>query len=343
MEPEALPKPINLTVVIPCRNEAKTIAAVLGDLELQDLSRPFEVIVADGRSVDGTREVLEKLVDNPPFRFALRIVDNPDKAIPSGLNRAVERSAGKFIVRIDAHARLPRDYLRTIVESLEKGLGDVVGPQVVNVASSNSATGRTIAAMLNTRFGNGGTPSRNRIRVPTRVAHAVMSCYRREVWNTLGGYDESLLANEDFEFDYRANRAGFSVLSLPSPVYQLFARSTLGEYTRQRWRYGKWKGRVLAMHPGSLRFRQIIPILLLPASIALAIVDMPLALVAAAGYSAVAAYSVVNERSVKEGGVALRAKCAAFAPLVAAITHFVWGAGVVSGLVNRPKASKRNG
>ena len=176
------------------------------------------LLMAPGKSSAG-------LMRRAPFRYSLQMVDNPVRTIPSGLNLAVRSAAGTHIVRVDAHSRLPGDYLRTIVAALDGGVGDVVGPQVLHVAASDAVVARTIAAMLNSRFGNGGTPSRNRLHVPTRTTHAVMSCYRREVWVSVGGYDEALLSNEDFEFDYRANLAGFKVVSLPHPVFSLIARA----------------------------------------------------------------------------------------------------------------------
>lgn len=337
---EGMSKPINLTVVIPCRNEVRTISSVLADLDRQDIFLPFEVIVADGSSDDGTRGLLDDILLLAPFRFSLRLVDNPRKTIPSGLNLAVKQAAGEFIVRIDAHSILSEDYLRTIFDALESRVADVVGPQVVHVAPSASPTAKTIAAMLNSRFGNGGTPSRNLVRMPIRVTHTVMSCYRRNVWETIGGYDESLLSNEDYEFDYRANRAGFSVVSLPVPVYGLLTRATLRAFVRQRWRYGIWKGQVLIMHPRSIKLRQIIPIAIVPAAISIVFAGLPLVLILAVGYSIMAAYSVVTEEPVRGGDIVLKIQCAALAPLVAGITHFVWGAGAWFGLIFRPRANK---
>lgn len=337
---EEVSKPIILTVVIPCRNEVRGITAVLADLDRQDFFLPFEVIVADGNSEDGTRDVLDEILRRAPFRYSLHLVDNPRTIIPTGLNLAVARAEGEFIVRIDAHSLLPEDYLRTIFEALESRVGDVVGPQVVHVATSEMPVARTIAAMLNSRFGNGGTTSRNRIHVPTRVTHTVMSCYRRNVWEAIGGYDESLLANEDYEFDYRANRAGFSVVSLPGPVFRLIARATLSAFVRQRWRYGRWKSRVLIMHPGSIKLRQIIPMLIVPAAISLFFAGLPLVLLVALVYSAMAAYSVVTEEPVRNCGVVRKTQCAVLAPLVAGITHLVWGAGAWFGLIFRPRSVK---
>jgi glycosyltransferase involved in cell wall biosynthesis len=328
--------PVMLSVIIPCRNEVRTIAAVLEDLDRQDFSALFEVIVADGMSGDGTREILDGLIQRAAFRYPLCMVDNPAGTIPRGLNLAVRRATGAYIARIDAHSHLPEDYLRTIFDALDARVGDVVGPQVLHVAPSGTPIAKTIAAMLNTRFGNGGTPSRNHIDVPTKVMHTVMSCYRREVWETIGGYDETLLSNEDYEFDHRANRTGFAVVSLPRPVFRLITRATLGALARQRWRYGRWKARVLILHPGSIKLRQLIPILMLPFALAVILAALPLAVLLGVAYCFAAALSVVREESIRDAGAGVKLQCAALAPPVAAVTHFVWSAGAWYGLVFRP-------
>jgi cellulose synthase/poly-beta-1,6-N-acetylglucosamine synthase-like glycosyltransferase len=330
-------EPVVVSVVIPCRNEVLTIGAVLADLDRQTLRRPFEVIVADGLSGDGTRELLGQLAQSAPFRYRLVVLDNPKRTIPAALNLAIGAARGEFIVRVDAHSQVQAEYVEAIVDALSSRLGDVVGPQVVNVAASRTATAKTVAAMLNTRFGNGGTPSRNRLAAPVKVTHTVMSCYRRGVWERVGGYDEALLANEDFEFDYRAGKAGLTVVSLPRPVFHLIARGTLGALLQQRWRYGVWKARVFGMHPGSLQARQLIPVALLPVALALAVTALPLALALGLLYGAIASVSVAAEPSIRAEAAGSRIHCVLLAPVVGAVTHFAWGAGVWYGLIVRPR------
>ena len=101
---------IRLSVVIPCKNEVATIGQVLRDLADQSLPETFEVIVADGLSNDGTRNVLARFstVDLP---YHLRVVDNPAGTIPAGLNAAVAAANGEYIVRVDGHCRLSYGYL----------------------------------------------------------------------------------------------------------------------------------------------------------------------------------------------------------------------------------------
>lgn len=261
---------MQLSVIIPCKNEAATIGQVLRDLANQSFPEAFEVIVADGLSNDGTQEVLAQF-SNVDLPYHLRVIDNTAGTIPAGLNAAVAEAKGEYIVRVDGHCRLSNDYLESILSALRQPGQDVVGPATRYIPGAATAIAAEIALALNTRLGNGGTPSRGDLHEAVRVDHTVMSCYRREVWDTIGGYDESLLSNEDFDFDYRANLQRFNVWSLPSPKYSLVARADICSLLRQRIRYGYWKWQVIKRHPRSLRMRQLLPVAMTAGAITSAI------------------------------------------------------------------------
>ncbi|GBF07027.1 putative glycosyltransferase [Deinococcus aerius] len=251
---------MRVSVVIPCRNEQDNIGLVLQSLLEQTPPGVFqEVVIADGQSADATLERIEAFrVAFAHRNIRLRVVDNPGRSTPSGLNRAVGAAAGDFIIRIDAHCKLGPTYVDELVRGYLAGGADVVGPTVRYFGTTELA--RHIVAVLHHPLGNGGTASRNSLKRAVQVKHTVMSCYRREVWEALGGYDERLLSNEDFDFDYRASERGFRVVSLPAPVYWAKARPTLGAFWQQRFRYGYWKYRVVEKHPRSLHLRQLVPV-----------------------------------------------------------------------------------
>jgi succinoglycan biosynthesis protein ExoA len=250
---------LKLSVCIICRNEVDTIGQVLRDLAHQSFRDDFEVVVADGLSHDGTREVLADL-STADLPYHLRVVDNVATTIPSGCNLSVSEARGEYVIILGSHCRLPRDYVESIMEVLREPGYDIVGPVTRYIPGGKSAVAKEIAFALNTRVGNGGTPGRQTLREATRVVHTPMHCYRRKVWEAIGGYDESLLTNDDFDFDYRAHVRGFSVWALPHPQYSLVARSSIRTLVRQRFRYGYWKWRVVKRHPLSLRPRQFIPV-----------------------------------------------------------------------------------
>lgn len=319
-----------VAVIMPVRNEIRHLASVLADLHAQDYPAPFDVVVADGMSDDGTRDLLIDLVGRQPFRFNLRMLDNPRRHIADGLNLAVENSVGiDMIVRIDGHSRLPADYLSAITDALQSGLADVVGPRIMQVPGADTVKARLISACLSSPLGSGGTPSRGELAAPKRVVHAVMSCYRRVVWERIGGYDTSLLSNEDFDFDWRASAAGYQVYALPHPEFRLVARSTIAALARQRWRYGFWKAAVACRHPASIHLRQIIPLV--------ALVAVPILLCfPVVFFIALAAYLVMSWGAILLArSVAWRDRVLALvlAPVIFAVIQGVWAAGLLGGLI----------
>lgn len=334
---------IQLSVIIPCRNERGRIHHVLQDLADQDYTGRFEVIVADGESHDGTWQQLLQYQRQASYPYGLVLVRNPARHIPHALNLTVKRARGELIVRLDAHATVERQYLSKMVRSLQTQGIDLAGPQVRWVPGRETLLARVIAAVLNSKAGNGGNSSRNRLRQPTKTEHAVMSCYPRQIWQDLGGYDEKFLSNEDFEFDYRAYRRGYGVYSLPEPNFGLLARSTLSQLGQQRWRYGFWKAQVLKKHPRSLKLRQVLPMLLWPLVIALAL--QPILLLGfLALYPVVAAATVFgNSRELAGLSLLRRLTCWSLAAVVLLIVHFVWSAGLWYGLAVPPPARRRHG
>lgn len=319
---------IAVSAIIPCRNEVACIGGLLDDLARQTLN-DFTVIVADGMSDDGTWELLQRRQEAARDPFRLILVQNPDRTIPHALNRAAEAAPNGLIIRIDAHGRIPDDFLACMAEAL-KDPQLLAGPRIRMHAGGTGKVAAAIALILNSPIGNGGTPSRGGLPAPRSVAHTVMSCWHRQVWVDNGGFDESLLSNEDFDFDWRARARGCQVLSLPEPVYGLAARATLGGLARQRWRYGWWKAVVLRRHPASLHLRQMLPPLALVAAV-------PLALFAPVGFAfcalvwlllvlALATRALVAQKPHRPLAILLLCLPAA------GIVQFVWAAGLLAGL-----------
>ncbi len=327
----AMVEALLVSVVIPCRNEVLTIAQVLADLAVQTLPGPFEVIVADGGSDDGTRSLLEREAAVAGRPYVLQVVDNPRRIIPVALNLAVAAARGTVIIRIDGHCRLAPDYLATIAAALADPETAVVGPRITQLAGGPGWLAQAISALLVSPFGTGGTPSRGRLRQPRVVTHTVMSCFRRTVWERLGGYDERLLSNEDFDFDYRAGLAGFRVISLPEPEFQLIARATLAGLARQRWRYGWWKSVVVRKFPASLHFRQLAPPGALLVFMVLLISAPWVAWLTGAVYLFTCwVAGVVAMRGTSMGGMLTGV---VFAPLILSLIHGAWAVGLLAGLV----------
>ncbi len=247
-----------VSVVVPCYNEQATICLLLNALYQQDYPRQdMEVIIADGRSSDNTRGQIEGFYNLHPD-LCIRVIDNARRTIPSGLNCAISASQGEYIVRLDAHSVPYPDYVSRCVAALDKGLGMNVGGVWEIRPGNPGAIARAIAASASHPLGVGDAQYRFTNQAQ-QVDTVPFGAFRRSLIDQIGGFDETLLTNEDYEFNVRIRRAGGKIWLDPTIRSKYFARATIPELARQYWRYGYWKARMLVRYPETLRWRQGLP------------------------------------------------------------------------------------
>jgi succinoglycan biosynthesis protein ExoA len=250
-----LPK---VSIIVPCYNEQSTIRLLLEALCGQTYPRSeMEVIVADGLSTDGTRDVITAFQKDVPD-LSIRIVDNPHRNIPSALNRAIEVSRGEIIVRIDGHSKPYPDYVENCIAAHQAGLGDNVGGVWEIHPGADTWIANSIAVAAAHPLGVGDALYRH-AKQAAEVDTVPFGSFRRSLVERVGLFDESLLTNEDYELNARIRKAGGRIWLDPSIRSVYFARSTLLELIRQYWRYGFWKWRMLRRYPDTLRWRQALP------------------------------------------------------------------------------------
>jgi GT2 family glycosyltransferase len=271
----------------------------------------------------------------------VRIVDNPDRSIPAALNRAIEVAKGDVLIRLDAHSIPAEDYVRRCLEVLQStGAANVGGMWEIRPRGQGWMA-RAIARAASHPLGAGD--ARYRIQgAPGEVDTVPFGAFRREWIERVGPFDESLLTNEDYEFNYRLRKAGGKVWFDPTIRSTYFARTTLSELWSQYARYGYWKARMLVRHPGSLRWRQALP----PVFVALTVVGLGASLWWPPARWLLGiqwlAYGVILGGAGLMG--AIRHKDA---PLIAGLPaawltmHFAWGLafwwGVVEGVLGRKR------
>jgi succinoglycan biosynthesis protein ExoA len=256
-----------VSVVIPIRNEAGFIADLIDAILKQDY-RPdrLEVIVADGQSTDGTREILASLQSEHP---RLIVVENPGRIVSTGLNLAVARSRGEVIVRIDGHALIAPDFIRENVALLAAHPEAwIVGGPIHHVATTTR--GKAVAVAMSHPLGVGNA----RHRYPDfegYVESAQFPAIRRWAFDRVGMFDERLVRNQDDEFNYRIGRAGGKIYVSPRVKYSYFVRERLAQLFKQYFQYGFWRIPVVEKHGRTTTLRQLAPTLFYAASVALAL------------------------------------------------------------------------
>jgi succinoglycan biosynthesis protein ExoA len=223
--------------VIPCRNEVSTIGAIIGFL-LKRTGEDCEIIVADGKSDDGTKDLLDSIASREP---RVIVINNPRMHTASGLNAAIRRASGEFIIRMDAHTRYADDYVEKSIETLEAtGADNVGGPQLAE--SSKGYIEGAIAAACHSPAAVGGS----RIHDPHfegSTDSVIYGCWRRSIFARIGYFDEELIRNQDGEHNRRISRNGGTIWQTPMIRSWYRPRGRIISVAKQYAQYGYWKAR----------------------------------------------------------------------------------------------------
>jgi len=322
-----------VSIIIPCYNEQDTITELLEAIHGQTWPRSsLEVVIADGMSTDRTRErVADYQADHP--ELDIQVVDNPGRIIPSALNCAIQAARGRFIVRLDAHSKPYPDYVERCVTALEDGLGENVGGIWEIRPRRPGWQAETIAAAAAHPLGAGDALYRH-ARKAAYVDTVPFGAFKRELLALVGFFDETLLTNEDYEFNTRVRKSGGRVWLDPRIRSIYYAQPTFSGLARQYARYGFWKWRMLRRHPDTLRWRQGLPPLFVLSLLLglLAGAFLPVALWLPAGEIALYVLvlpSVSTLSSIREKKWGLLPGL----PLAISVMHTSWGAGFLWSMI----------
>ncbi|HET9532538.1 MAG TPA: glycosyltransferase family 2 protein [Blastocatellia bacterium] len=350
-----------VSVIMPIRNEAafieRSLAAVLAQDYPPDL---IEVLVVDGMSDDGTREIVQRMIyrrhDSALYGgrngngsvleitnniSPIYLLDNPGRIVPTGLNSAIRQARGEVIVIVGGHAIIERDYVRSCVESLLRTGTDCVGGALDSIGIGYIGT--AIAAAMSSPFGVGSSGFRVATvgAEPTLTDSVPFPAYRHEVFKRVGLYNELMVRHQDYEFNYRLRKAGGKILLLPSMRVKYYVRSNFRSLWRQYWQYGLWKGSFLREHPASLKLRHLIPplfVLMVAISILLALIPQARVWASWIAPGAYVAFMLAGLIAVSKSG---KLRYAPILPFVFACLHFSYGFGIWLGLLS-PMTSRNN-
>jgi len=332
-----------VSVIVPCYNEESTIRLLLDALSRQTYpKREMEVVVADGMSDDNTVPEIESFQNSHP-ELKIRVIENQKRIIPAGLNRAINEAKGEYIVRLDAHCVPHPEYIARSIAGLEKRLGDNVGGVWKIVPRDNTWMARSIAAAASYPLAVGDAKYRL-ADSPGEVDTVPFGAFRREYLLSIGGFDETLLANEDYELNTRIRQAGGKIWLDQNIQVQYYSRSTLRQLARQYWRYGYWKAAMLRRYPGSLRWRQALPPLFVLGLIGLSAVSIWLVAARWVLLVVVILYGMSLLLSGLDTTLQSRRFSLMFGvPLVIATMHLSWGSALlvslISGLFGKKKSA----
>jgi glycosyltransferase involved in cell wall biosynthesis len=313
-----------VSVVLPVLNEQRHLAAAVASVLAQDYPGPLEVVLALGPSTDRTDAVAADLA---AADRRVHTVANPTGRTPNGLNAAIAASRYPIVARVDGHSELPRDYLRTAVNLLDRTGADNVGGLMwaEGVTDVEKAIARAMTSKLgvgNARFHVGGEEG------PADTVY--LGVFRRTALERVGGYDETFARAQDWEMNFRIRESGGQVWFSPAMRVAYRPRPSLRALGRQYFHYGRWRREVMRRHPESVNLRYLAPPVALvgfTAGLLAGVAGWRWAFVAPGGYLVLVTAGSV----VVGGGLPVRARLVL--PAVLATMHGAWGAGF---LTSRP-------
>ena len=225
-------------IIMPCLNEEKFIGRCLDSIIAQDYPKDkIEVLVIDGESTDKTREIVDEYIKKYPF---IKLLDNPRRIQTFATNIGLKNAKGDIIIRMDAHAEYPKDYIYKSVYWLGKSGVDCVGGLWITKPGANSLIAEAIALTLSHPFGVGNSYFRTGLKEPRFVDTVPFGCYKREVFEKIGLFDEQLVRTDDIEFNLRLKRNGGKILLIPEIKSYYYARSNLISLAKQNFGNGFW-------------------------------------------------------------------------------------------------------
>jgi succinoglycan biosynthesis protein ExoA len=317
-----------VSAVIPCRNERKYIEACVRSVLAQEaVPGDFEVIVADGMSDDGTREILAQLAREDQ---RLRLVDNPGRSTALGMNAGIRHARGQFIAIMGAHSEYAADYLRaSLAVSRATGADNVGGSMVCRGETRRQ---RAIAAAHHSAFSVGGARWHN-VRYEGPADTVFGGFYRRSVFERIGYFDETLLRNQDDELNLRLTRAGGKIWHSPAIRSFYCPRPDLAALFRQYLQYGYWKVAVIKKHRRPAALRHLIPGLFVLASIVLPLLGLLFAPFVWLWLGCLGAYAVANAGASLVTAARTEWGFLPLLPLIFACYHIGYGSGFLRGVV----------
>jgi glycosyltransferase involved in cell wall biosynthesis len=308
----------SISVILPVLNEEAHLEDAVHSILSQDYQGKIEVILAVGPSHDRTLEIAQS-ISRRDSRVVL--VDNPSGRTAAGLNLALNKSQSPVVVRVDGHAQIPNDYLRLIVEILNK-------TGAVNVGGVMAAVGttpfeRAVAGAMRSPLGVGA--SRFHTGGEAGVVDTVyLGAFRREALVAIGGFDERFTRAQDWELNFRLREKGGIVYFDPRLHVTYRPRSTVRALAKQYFEYGRWRRVVSRRHSGTINYRYLAPPFA-RVGFSLSVIAgffLPICFIPAAIYLLfVLAASVRIASSIREYFLLLA---------VIPTMHFAWGAGFIS-------------
>jgi glycosyltransferase involved in cell wall biosynthesis len=323
---------VDVSVLTPVLNEEEHIREVAEKILAQRFDGAIEFLFIDGASEDRTAEILLEL---QRMDGRVRILQNPLRSTPTGLNIGLANARGAYIARMDAHTLYPEDYLARGVARLRRGDAEhVSGPQI---AHGDGTWSRRVALALDTPLGRGGAQFRQASNGEIEVDSGFTGVWPRSVLEAHGGWNEEWHNDQDSELAARIRGRGGRILCLPEMSARYIPRDSLTGLVRQYWRYGEYRAKTSGAHPESMRRSHLLAPSL---ALSMAAAVLPLGRLRRLGRvaiglwcAAVVGVATVEARRADTSELDATTADLAALPAVFGAMHLAWGFGFLFGCV----------
>jgi glycosyltransferase involved in cell wall biosynthesis len=251
---------VEVSIIIPIYNEEKYIAKCLDSIIKSDFDKDkMEVLLVDGGSSDKTVEIIKEYQKKYPF---FKLLHNPKKIVPVAMNIGIKNARGEYIIRLDAHSMYPKDYFKKLIYYHKKLDADNVGGVIVTDVKNKNYISNAIKNVLSDKLGV-GSAFRSGVDEIKEVDTVPFGCYKKEIFEKIGLYNERLVRNQDIELNKRIKKAGGKIYIIPEIKCTYFARETYKDLAKNNFNNGLWN--ILTAYYtnslNSLSFRHFVPLL----------------------------------------------------------------------------------
>lgn len=321
-----------VSVIVPCRNESQFISACLDSILGNDYPKEsLEILVVDGMSEDSTRSIVNTY---DRVHAHIRVLDNPKQHVTAAVNVGIKAAKGEIIMVMGgAHATYAPNYISSCVSCLQTYNVENVGGVIVATPADETLVAKGIALVLSHPFGTGNSYFRIGSKRPRWVDTVFGGCYRKELFEKLGLWNEELSRGSDMDFHIRLKQAGGRTLLVPDIVAYYYPKTTLAAFAEHNFDDGFWAFYPLKFGKKIFSWRHVVPlafilILIISGLLAPFLHSFQTFLVGIGS-----AYMVAN--LVASLQVALREQCWSYLvvlPIAFAVRHLAYGAGALVGL-----------
>ncbi|GAB4295033.1 MAG: hypothetical protein Kow0098_17020 [Ignavibacteriaceae bacterium] len=307
-----------ISAICPTYNESANIENILRFFTGSE-PKDKELIIVDGGSNDGTQEIVTRWANDFDNIY---LINNPEKYVPFALNKAIRKSKGKIIVRLDAHTVYSRDYFLKIIQTFELSKADIVGGPMRKTGKSDFQ--KAVAYCTSSKFGIGDSKIHDEKYIG-ESDHVYLGAWKRDLFNEIGFFDESLIRNQDDEFHYRAKSYGKKIFINPEIKSYYYPRDSIYKLFKQFFQYGYYKPKVSIKIKSEIKMRHLIPSIFVLYLIVLLFISDPFPV----RIPLLAYFLLTVLYSFKESG-SLREKI--LRVFVFPVIHLAYGTGYLTGL-----------